>query len=78
MTKGHSLRHKFADTLLMAQELGSWAAYAAYMQGDVDTGDSELDKLLEDLFGINEKVHLRTNQLSMMYDLPLFSPHNGT
>lgn len=75
MEKPLSPRHKYADTLMMAQDIGSWAAYAAYMQGDFDTGDAELDKLLAVLMGANEKVHFRANQLSLMYDLPLFSAH---
>lgn len=75
MTASLSPRHKYADTLMLAQDIGSWAAYAAYMQGDADTGDAELNQLLGKLFEVNEQVHLRANQLSMMHDLPLFSPH---
>lgn len=70
-----SPRHKYADTLMLAQDIGSWAAYAAYMQGEFDTGDSELDKLLTVLMEANEKVHFRANQVSLMHDLPLFSAY---
>lgn len=75
MKKSVSPRHKYADALMMAQDIGSWAAYSTYMQGNFDTGDQELDKLLTTLMDANEKVHLRANQLSLMYDLPLFSAH---
>lgn len=75
MEKPLSPRHKYADTLMMAQDIGSWAAYSTYMQGNFDTGDQELDGLLVTLMEANEKVHFRANQLSLMHDLPLFSAH---
>ena len=68
-----SSRHKFADALLMAQELGSWAAYATYSAGLPETGDIEMDKLLEELENIGERVYKRSNELSLMYELPLFN-----
>lgn len=67
------MEEKFKATLELAEELGSWAAFAAYMLGVTDTGDEDFNNLLADLYSINEKVHLRANQLSLKYELPFFS-----
>lgn len=64
---------KFKTALELANELGSWPAYASYHIGLADTGDESLDNLLADLYLYNEKVHLRANQLSMKHDLPFFT-----
>lgn len=64
---------KFKAALELAQELGSWTAYASYMMGTADTGDQHFDYLLTELYHINEKVHLRANQLSIKNDLPFFT-----
>ena len=73
MTVSLSPRHKFAEALILAQDIGSWTAYASYMDGEPDTGDSELDKAIRSLNVASEAVHLRANQLSMLYELPFFN-----
>lgn len=61
---------KFEAALKLATELGGWPAYATYMLGDGDTGDERLDECLEKLYRANEQTYLRSNQLSLMFELP--------
>lgn len=67
------MSQKFKDTLELANELGSWTAYASYMLGVCDTGDEHLDDLLFQLYNLNEKVHLHANRTSLKHELPLFT-----
>lgn len=67
-------KQKFEATLAVAEELGSWAAYASYMLGEADTGDEDFNYLLAELRTANEKVQLRANQLSLKHNVRYFTP----
>lgn len=64
--------HPFDDVLREAESWGSWAEYAVWHLGEVNTGEPEFDKLIADLYTINENVHKMANQLALRYDLELF------
>lgn len=63
---------KFEQTIKEAEALGGWVDYAVHYLGICDTGDEELDQLLEDLYVANESVHRVANKLSLRYDVGLF------
>lgn len=67
-------KQKFEAALAVAEELGSWSAYASYMLGEADTGDEDFNYLLAELRTANEKVQLRANQLSLKHNVRYFNP----
>lgn len=65
------LKNKLDDLLDKVQWEGGWAEFASYCGGEADTGDEELDNLVQELYNINEKLHRRANTLCVQNDLPL-------
>ncbi len=61
------------DSIRTAEKLGGWAAYATHMVGMPETGDRELDRLLTELYLVNEAVHRRANQLALRHDLRILN-----
>ena len=65
MTVQQSLDKMYRD----AEQIGSWADYAVYMMGDVDSGDENLDAAISELYEANERVHRLANQLALRYEV---------
>ena len=55
-----------------AESQGSWAQYAVYKVGNINSGDAMLDRLLNDLFNANEAAHYRANSLAADLDIEFF------
>lgn len=55
-----------------AEGHGTWADYAVYTLGDVDSGDEDLDNAISELYIANEAVHRIANKLALRYDVPFF------
>ncbi len=55
-----------------AEQQGTWADFAVWCMGVADSGESELDDAIAELYYANEVVHRVANKLALRYEVDFF------
>ena len=63
----HVIREHLSEVIQKVDWEGGWASFAVYCGGSHETGFSELDQAVEELYLANEKVHRIANALCIKY-----------